>query len=516
MTEDTFPRLKYVRAQLKNYCSLDEHADLFIPCEGDGFWQCICGYPALQGEACPRCNASYGKLQDLISQKNLSAIQQEQVKARAAARAVKTIPLYEKAAELAAEEKKKVEADRIAAEEAEKKRIEDSYQAAAAQMTSAGDIAAYTQAMEALKALNGYKDSEELATKCQTEIDRLTEEKRREAEARSKKNKKTGLLVTAAAVFCIVAGIVVRNVVVPNINYSSAVAKMNNGDYDAAITAFETVGDYKDSSDLLVECSYRKACSQMDSGDYKKAINAFAELADYRDSSDLMVACKYGWAQYLQENGNYEDAIDYFTEVSGYEDADDMITECKYLLAVACYEGTYNPSVLDEDDSASETAETSAAESAEVAFLDTYDMDKAIAIFTDIPDYKDSAKYIGKYYGERFTGTFTCTERGSEKFFNFSSNFYYDSGKLYWKMSDCGEYSFYFQADGVDKHFFTNGPVVVQRDSSGNYYVSETVAGVTQTVKFVIEYSEGYIETDMVIDSSGENMQSLCYAKEGD
>ena len=66
MTEDVFPRLKYVRNMLKDYSTLDREAELFLPHEADGFWQCICGHPVKKDALCPRCQASYVKLQELL------------------------------------------------------------------------------------------------------------------------------------------------------------------------------------------------------------------------------------------------------------------------------------------------------------------------------------------------------------------------------------------------------------------------------------------------------------------
>ena len=97
--------------------------------------------------------------------------------------------------------------------------------------------------------------------------------------------------------------------------------------------------------------------------------------------------------------------------------------------------------------------------------------------------------------------------------FSFSSNFYYADGKMYWEVSEKGV-SFSFRYNRERKDFFADGPVVVQIDSSGNCYASETIEGVTQTVKFVIKESTSRIETDMVVDSSGASLESLYFTKQ--
>jgi len=39
-----------------------------------------------------------------------------------------------------------------------------------------------------------------------------------------------------------------------DLKYTAAVKLMENGDYDAAITAFEDLGQYKDSAEQLEKC----------------------------------------------------------------------------------------------------------------------------------------------------------------------------------------------------------------------------------------------------------------------
>lgn len=143
---------------------------------------------------------------------------------------------------------------------------EQRYQSAVSLMKSAGDVPAYEKARDALKAMNGYRDSNDLAAKCQKEIDRLNEEKRleeerqaairkKEAERAAKKKKTITAIAAAIAVVCIAAFFVVTKVIIPNNNYNAAVALMDNGDYEAAITAFEAMDGYKDSADQIEQCS---------------------------------------------------------------------------------------------------------------------------------------------------------------------------------------------------------------------------------------------------------------------
>ena len=238
--------------------------------------------------------------------------------------------------------------------EIKKLKAEDSYQAAAAQMASAGDIAAYTQAMEALKALNGYRDSEELATKCRAEINRLSEEQRIAAENAAKKRKKVIMITASIVAACIAFVILLTSVIIPNGKYNSAVALMNEGKYEEAIAAFGAMDGYKDSVTKIEECNtalldfdYNSATELMGSGKYEEAIAAYEAINGYKDSTDLIIECNYLSAVSLMDSGDYEEAIAEFKTLDGYKDSADLINECNYLSAVSLMDsGKYEEAIV--------------------------------------------------------------------------------------------------------------------------------------------------------------------------
>lgn len=139
-------------------------------------------------------------------------------------------------------------------------RREQRYKSAVTMMNNASDIPAYENAIGALEAMNGYKDSNNLVISCQKEIDRLHEEKERhlaairkkEAERAAKKRKTIISIVSVIAVVSITVLIAVKKVIIPNINYNKAVALMDVGDYEEAITVFRTLDGYKDSEEKIV------------------------------------------------------------------------------------------------------------------------------------------------------------------------------------------------------------------------------------------------------------------------
>ena len=184
-------------------------------------------------------------------------------------------------------------------------RREQCYRAAADLVENAVDVPGYVKAWNALEVLNNYKDINDLIVRCREEIDRLNEEERQEKEREAairkkemeraaRKRKIIAVIVAAIAVVCIAIAEVVTKVIVPNNKYNSAVALMENGDYEAAISSFEALEGHKDSAEKIEECniavldiSYNSAVTLMGEGKYEEAISAFEALGGYKDSSEL-------------------------------------------------------------------------------------------------------------------------------------------------------------------------------------------------------------------------------------
>lgn len=185
-------------------------------------------------------------------------------------------------------------------------RQESTYNSRVSQMNAAKTISDYEKVRDLFKGMHGYKDTNALADKCQAEIDRLKEEERLEVErleaarrrevARQAKRKKIiTAIVAAVTVAIIVVYMVVTKVVIPNNNYNNAVALMNSGKYEDAITEFEALDGYKDSANQInkiKETTYNKAVELMNSGKYEDAFNKFEALDGYKDSDSLKVTAE--------------------------------------------------------------------------------------------------------------------------------------------------------------------------------------------------------------------------------
>ena len=127
----------------------------------------------------------------------------------------------------------------------------------------------------------------------------------------------------------------ITKVALPAVEYSKAEKLLASGDYDGAITAFEALGDYKDSADLRNESVYDKATALLASGDYDGAITAFEALGDYKDSADLRNESVYEKATALLASGDYDGAIAAFEALGDYKDSADMCSSAAHAKAYA-------------------------------------------------------------------------------------------------------------------------------------------------------------------------------------
>ena len=210
-------------------------------------------------------------------------------------------------------------------------------------------ISNYESAIKLFKSISGWKDADEKICACQRKIEeikakeeaeRLEKERqaeidRKEAEARAKKGKRITIVLLSIFVAAIAFIIVLCEVIIPNGKYNDAIALMDAGKYTEAISAFEALDGYKDSTNKISECNYLNAIALMDAGKYTEAISAFEALDGYKDSATKITECntaildgKYNDAIALMDAGKYTEAISAFEALDGYKDSVNKIEEC--------------------------------------------------------------------------------------------------------------------------------------------------------------------------------------------
>lgn len=186
-----------------------------------------------------------------------------------------------------------------------------------------------------------------------------------EAAAKAKKTKKLLAILIPAAAVCLGAILLITQVLIPNSNYKKAMALLDAGQYEEAITAFEALDGYKDSAAQLEAA--KEAIAEQD----RLAKESSAE--EYRRAREAQIeaenAVAYEKAAALQAAGQYEEAVKAYTALKGYKDSSAQIDECQYALAIELYNAGKKT--------------------------------KAIRIFYTLNGYKDSGDYLKAYWDGR-------------------------------------------------------------------------------------------------------------------
>lgn len=105
---------------------------------------------------------------------------------------------------------------------------------------------------------------------------------------KAKKSKKIPIIIASSIVLLaalIIGGVVLyKNVIKPAKDYTAAEMLMDEGKYVEAQKIYQKLGNYKDSSELYIECDYQQAIALYEKKDYKAAVEFFSNHYDYSES----------------------------------------------------------------------------------------------------------------------------------------------------------------------------------------------------------------------------------------
>lgn len=140
---------------------------------------------------------------------------------------------------------------------------------------------------------------------------------------KQKKKKKifAGIIVIIIIIIFAFCGyLLVENYFIPLKTYNSAIALVNNKDYDEAIKIFEKLNGYKDSEEQIIETHYLKGIDLYESKKYKDAISVFGKVSlGYKDRDKYVEECQK-LQKSTEEKERYQSGIDYYKK-SRYEQA---------------------------------------------------------------------------------------------------------------------------------------------------------------------------------------------------
>ena len=105
------------------------------------------------------------------------------------------------------------------------------------------------------------------------------------------------------------------------------------GEYDAALSAYELTKDYSTDSEQYKDLKYKIAESLLAKKEYQKAKDAYRSIKGYLDADQKMQECEYQKAlSYLSEGLN-SSAVDSFAKIKTYKDSQQKMYDAMYKYA---------------------------------------------------------------------------------------------------------------------------------------------------------------------------------------
>lgn len=192
----------------------------------------------------------------------------------------------------------------------------------------------------ALQALDLSELAEERDARLEAEAKQAAEDKAAKL-AKVRKIKKLAAIIIPSVAIIIAVAILISGLIKKNTAYDDAVLLMTSGKYDAAVVAFQELGNFKDSPEKILETKYNKATALLNKKQYEESVKVFASLGDYADSIEQMetiqntlaeikeaeLAAKYNNAIKLLKDEKDEEAYILFEELGNYKDSQEYIAD---------------------------------------------------------------------------------------------------------------------------------------------------------------------------------------------
>ncbi|MCM1228048.1 MAG: SH3 domain-containing protein [Clostridium sp.] len=262
----------------------------------------------------------------------------------------------------------------------------------AVQAMSLGTLKDYENAAEILRKLQGWKNADELKKQCEEKIEVLREE----ALIQRKKRIKSALFISVPIAVLLVAAVIVGILITPKLKYDKATEFLDNADYANASVIFEEIRDYKNSETALTYISVMNG----DITDYDEKVNILESLGDYRNSAEVLLDLKYEKACEYADSGNYREAVELLDSLDGHDP--DNVKNGIYTTAVGYFDDRKFAQaaeiflILGKYEDSEEYVEKVYNQA------ETYQKDKkfhyAAAVYMALGSYKDSKDKVEELY----------------------------------------------------------------------------------------------------------------------
>ena len=295
------------------------------------------------------------------------------------------------------------------------------------------------------------KAEEEKAEQARLEAERKAEEERRAAEEaerkaeeerlaaeerarRKKRNQKIFMWVSIPLlILAILFVVALITYLIPQSKYEEAEAMLSNQQFDEAVEAFAALEDFKDSAERIPGVKYEKGVYLLEGEKFDEAIAVFEEVIEVEGAEAQITEAKYGKALKALEAKAYVDALQQFEALDGYKECAEKMEICHFELglkdiaedaleaALVHYEQTNDQQKAelqalfcetgimhyraDNEPRALQYFEHVTEESLlpkidavyyekAVSLFDAGELDAAMAMFTELGDFEDSAAKI--------------------------------------------------------------------------------------------------------------------------
>lgn len=179
----------------------------------------------------------------------------------------------------------------------------------------------FDKAIETFEALDGFRDSEELAVEAKYQKAVFLAENERYAEARTVFEELGDYEDSAKR----------ANTCGIEADYQEAVRALENGEYETAAKLFDSLkGKKKDVETQAQEAHYLYAKALLDKKDYKNAVDQFVSAGDYRDAADQLKEARYQYGAACLKNKAYKEAYETFSLIKTYKDVPEKYKEASY------------------------------------------------------------------------------------------------------------------------------------------------------------------------------------------
>ena len=174
-------------------------------------------------------------------------------------------------------------------------------------------------ALEKLNSIKDWKNAKDFIKECESTLSQIELSEKKQLE-KNRRKKKIAIISSVASCLVITAGIICTIVTIPMRKYNEAMKRWENREYSYSYNLLSEIPDYKDSANAMKLLSVLSGQVT----DYDEKIEILESLGDYRDSKELLLDVKYEKASELAADKNYIEAINLLDSLGDYGDPDNI------------------------------------------------------------------------------------------------------------------------------------------------------------------------------------------------